>query len=208
MPWNISASRQGSVRPFSSALPSVVSSNHPGLPGLPELGPPSGLSHRRSRLVSASPLLGRGGPAPRFSSLELSESTGLAAEPVDFGEEGMVVANSLADLQLGDDDEFQLYGPGAAVSTQTAAQTQWVRAALDAEAHNFLDFLRADIHARGARDDKTSFETLLPPVEHTKTVAAQALLHVLTLATRDLVEVRQRDAYGDIEIGMVVLPAE
>lgn len=168
-----------------------------------EFGPPSALIGRRgTRLTSASPLLGRGGTMQRYSSLELPE---LAKQTSgEAGGDDMI-----------DDSEFQLYGPAAAVDTQTAAQSQWVAAALDTEAHNFLAFLRAEINAKivAAEDaadqleeddvETVTFQGLLPPEQYSKVVAAQGLLHVLSLATKGLIEVKQEEAFGRIEIGVV-----
>lgn len=120
-----------------------------------------------------------------------------------------------------DNDDFQLYGPAAAVDTQTAAQSQWMRAALNQESTNFLDFVRAEIFTRMAasaegqgveiselaEDDEgkmVTFEGLLPPGEHSKIVAAQAFHHVLTLASKGLVVVKQEDEeFGEIEMRLV-----
>jgi meiotic recombination protein REC8 len=178
-----------------------------------EFGPPSAfISRRGTRLTSASPLLGRGGTIQRYSSLELlkpAKLVGGEAGDGSFDNSGM---------QLGGDDmigdpEFQLYGPAAAVDAQTAAQSQWVAAALDMEAHNFLVFLTAEINAKaiaaeGAADrlkeddvETVTFQSLLPPEQHSKVVAAQGLLHVLSLATKGLIEVKQEEAFGWIEIG-------
>ena len=49
-----------------------------------------------------------------------------------------------------------------------------------------------------------TFEGLLPPTEHTRMVAARAFLHVLTLASKTLVNVRQDEGFGDIEIAIAV----
>jgi meiotic recombination protein REC8, fungi type len=180
-----------------------------------EFGPPSALISRRgTRLTSASPLLGRGGTTQGYSSLELPKQAKLTSD------EAGVDSFDDSRMQLGGDDmiddpEFQLFGPAAAVDTQTAAQSQWVAAALDTEAHNFLVFLTAEINAKivaaeGAADrleeddvETVTFQGLLPPEQHSKVVAAQGLLHVLSLATKGLIEVKQEEAFGRIEIGMV-----
>lgn len=180
-----------------------------------EFGPPSALiSRRRTRLTSASPLLGRGGTTQRHSSLELPEQAKLTSGEAgggSFDDSGMQLGGD----DMIDDPEFQLFGPAAAVDTQTAAQSQWVAAALDTEAHNFLVFLTAEINAKivaaeGAADrleeddvETVTFQGLLPPEQHSKVVAAQGLLHVLSLATKGLIEVKQEEAFGWIEIGMV-----
>ena len=121
----------------------------------------------------------------------------------------------------GGDYEFELFGPAAHVDSQTAARSQWVREALDSEGMNFLAFLKAEIEAKktagtgvggteggdGKLEDDESlpitFEVLLPPRQHSKVVAAQGLLHVLSLATKGLVRVRQHEVFGKIEIAAV-----
>ena len=222
MPWN-TASRHGSARPFGSglSLPGGVgiSSSVAGVAGGMELGPPSALGGRRAaRLTSASPLLGRGAMMPhRYSSLELpgSEQAKLTSGAgADFGfDDAGLPFRGLGNDILEKDPEFQLYGPGAAVDTQTAQQSQWVAKALDTEAHNFLAFVTAEIDAKvaaggwGEEDEdgggRVTFEEMLPPEQHSKVVAAQGLLHVLSLATKGLIEVRQEEAFGEIEIGVV-----
>jgi meiotic recombination protein REC8 len=56
--------------------------------------------------------------------------------------------------------------------------------------------------------EKVTFEGLLPPEQHSKVVAAQGLLHVLSLATKGLIEVRQEEAFARIEIGIVRVEEE
>ena len=111
-------------------------------------------------------------------------------------------------------EDFQLYGPAAGVSTQVAAESQWMRATLDKESGNFLDFVKTEIEGRqlahGEADEESDeptgspnavlFEDLLPPTQHTKIVAAQALHHVLALATKALIDVQQDVAYGPITL--------
>jgi len=197
MPWNLSASRQGSARPFGSALPGV-SSSAGGLAGGIDLPP------RGSRYTTASPLVGRGRALSRQGSLEIQEDQ----TPSDIDNPGDT------DMQLGADElaeDFQLYGPAAAVDTQTAAQSQWVAATLENEAYNFLAFLDAEIQSRAAAADdlmgqpinSITLDELLPPAQNTKVVGAQALLHVLSLATKELIEIKQEQAFGDIAMTVV-----
>lgn len=184
--------------PTSAARPSSV-------PGMGGVGP-SPLDRRASRITSASPLLGRG--PQRYSSLELP----IADETGELG----------GDRPLSDDqafEEFQLYGPGAAVSTQTAADSQWLKSTLNQEASNFLAFVEAQIAALPAPEDdeedelsgpiqpkpSVTFEELLPPQQNTKIVAAQALYHVLALATKSLLVVKQDPADGLIDLSLPTL---
>lgn len=217
MPWDLySASRQGLAPPFGSAAVGMTSSAGGPARGF-EVGPPSALSRRVSRLTTASPLQGRGFSIPlsqRISIISTPEGGRLATSDGLHG----VDENFGGELpQLGDETEdFHLYGPAAAVDTQTAAQSQWVAAALDSESRNFLDFLDAQIQAQiplletEQEDDgkmprqSATFERLLRPSEHTKMVAAQAFLHVLTLASKNLVTVKQNEGFGDIELAIAV----
>jgi hypothetical protein len=178
MPWNISASIRGSS----------VARAPTGLPG----SAAGSLTRRGSRIVSASPLVGRG--------LQEGAAQGLTSDPAEFNDFGGL---------LGEDD-FELYGPGAGVDTQTAGQSQWQKAVLDRESNNFLDFLgnaidekrnNAVIVGMDMEDvNGVEFEELLPPEDNSRTVAAQALLHVLTLGTKFLILVAQVEAFGAIAL--------
>lgn len=211
MPWNLSASIHGSragslargapFHPPSSigGFPSA-SAGHPSsiIPPLP------GSLDRRSRLTSASPLLGRG--RDRFSGIDL---------PIPEAADDEIPAG--ADLpSVGAIDDFQLYGPAAAVTTQQAAESQWMRATLDQESDNFLQFVKMEMAAKPVRADEEDgdelagetkremfFGELLPPEKHTRAVAAQGLHHVLALATKGLLRVQQAEHYGAIALEVV-----
>ncbi|KAI9817479.1 MAG: hypothetical protein M1827_001089 [Pycnora praestabilis] len=210
MPWNVSASlsRQGSSMVQGRGFPGSIG-GFPTSAGRPSslFGAESGsLPRRLSRLTSASPLLGRGRPSglERLSSLEIPEHDDedeLLGGRADAGDE----------LALND---FEIYGPGANVDTQTAAQSQWMKETLNRESFNFLEFLGAGVDkerypADGDQDELAGeeprrgfvlFRELLPPTENTKMVAAQALLHTLALATENLITVNQNEGYGDIRM--------
>ncbi|KAI6883831.1 hypothetical protein KC360_g4819 [Hortaea werneckii] len=188
-PWNQSA---GSRRP-TSVFGSV------SLPGTHQPASGGGLASRRgSRLQTASPLLGRGLPDTDTDQLPHMDMRS------DLG--------GLDDLAMSGLDDFELYGPAAQVDTQTAAQSQWQRAALDSESTNFFSFVRAAIaeadEARAAvvlgdeemeeMDGTVEFATLLPPEHNTNIVAAQGLLHVLALGTKHMLDVQQDEAFGPI----------
>ncbi|KAK4999146.1 R8 protein, partial [Cryomyces antarcticus] len=140
MPWNISASRRGSSIPRTGVLGLSASAG-----GLSSIGGPLGsLSRRGSRLVSASPLLGRG----RSSDLEELPSTNLP----ELEDEGYLLGGPSQPDDVAQDqahlDNFELHGPGAQVDTQTAHQSQWTRQALDNESLNFLDFIETGIEEK------------------------------------------------------------
>ncbi|KAL8974252.1 MAG: hypothetical protein Q9197_001505 [Variospora fuerteventurae] len=208
-PWNRSASiresRQGSItwgQGFASSVGGFGTSG--GRPSsLPPIMGPGSLDRRASRITSASPLIGRGREphsdldVPQFDDIELLGPSTSAAG-----------------------DDFQIYGPAANVDTQDAAQSQWLRSTLDAESNNFLEFIRTEVSHKAtavaaaqevekdfpsiaAAPNSVLFEELLPPTKNTKIVGAQALLHVLALATKGLIEVEQQEDYGSINLSLV-----
>lgn len=125
-------------------------------------------------------------------------------------------------LEENDEAEFQRFGPAAAVDTQTATDSQWLRETLDRESGNFLEFVRAEIAARAGGDGDgdheaemgeaasgggggggVAFESILAPAKHSKTVAAQGFYHVLALATKGALDVEQDVAFGPIRLEIV-----
>ena len=213
MPWNILSSRAGSARPTG-----LASSAGPG--GFePAFGPPSLRSHR---LTSASPLFGRGKQGTtRYSSLEIpGPAHYTSGELGTFDDDGFQLPPD--DVE---DEEFQLHGPAAGVSTQQANNSQWLASTLEDEANNFFAFLQAEIDRRqplaaeeqleleedvdvdidvhGTRKQTVTFNDLLPPDRNSAVVAAQGLLHVLTLVTRGAVNVNQEEDFGEIKMSVV-----
>lgn len=207
MPWNISASRHSSARP-GSGLILRLSSSVGGLAGGLELGPPSSFGRPGSRFTSASPLLGKGLSIPRLGSQEILDSSQLTSNEGEYGDLD-------AKLGIDADPDFELYGRSALIDTQTAAQSRSIAATLENEAYNFLLYVNTKIESRGegqqaAEEDdegmtqeKITFAELLPPAQNSKIVGAQGLLHVLTLATKGLLEVYQAEPFGEIEIAVV-----
>ena len=141
-------------------------------------------------MVSSSPLGGKGGQL-----LDLDDLHHLAAHQMAEDEAPML-----------DADAFEQYGPAAAVDTQTAAQSQWMRITLENEAQNFLGFVEAQLNERGEDGqlaESVTLDQLLPPAENSGVVAAQALLHVLALTTKGLLKVEQEEDFGDIVLKVV-----
>jgi hypothetical protein len=186
-PWNQST---GSRRP--TALFSVGGTSATGA------FPLQAVSRRGSRLPTASPLGGRG--------FEIGNE-----------DEDLHLGGSNAYLGATAEDEFELFGPAAQVDTQTAADSQWVRAALDDESANFLEFVKAGIDEAdqmraaaplGDEEDENmtgriEFDQLLLPTNNTCVVAAQGLLHVLTLVTKNALVAEQDETFGPISLKVV-----
>lgn len=206
MPWNTYAvsSRKGSARPAPSA---TGASSSAGGPGTFDIAPPS-KSRRISRLISESPLERRQFGLPsRTDSFVMQEEADAEDGGDDFDMEDLDLDRRLAGNL---DEDFELYGPAAAVSTQEAASSQWLAATLEQEAFNFFSFIKTTIYDK--EDDQpgtdtrdrstTTFEELLPSEKNTNVVAAQGFLHVLSLATKGLIRVRQTEDFGDIVLSI------
>jgi meiotic recombination protein REC8 len=217
MPWNssvlISRSQQGSrqgsvlhgVRSSSRGLLAAGGLSSSAIGSIPRTRF-SSMERRASRMPS--PLEGRGQNgrsilAGAEGEEELMALDDQGGDPPSSGDAGNV--------------EFELHGPAAFTSTQAAAESQTVRALLDSESGRFLEFIGAEAVRKynlGAgegeedveggvdvRGKMVTFEELLPPAKgHSKVVAAQGFLHLLTLATRGVLKVRQEAAFGEIEM--------
>ena len=242
MPWNRSASIRGSSVPRSMLRAgTAVGGSTSGLSASRRL-------HAGSRLVSASPLQGRG--------LGVRGSYGRG-----FSDLGLPGDEEMLGTDLPDFDETELYGieteavppaahMGSGPATAGAAATATVvrpqvhrfsQAHLDREAFNFLAFVEDGISSQGEGGERgvlgvsgvpeggrggteeeeagtdinaaattststrtITLETLLPPHENSATVAAQGLLHTLTLASRNVLRVWQREPFGEIRMGLIV----
>ena len=212
LPWQLSASRQSSVAHssrYQGSLGGGFPSSHGGGSHHPHVRLSSIHSggaydqRRVSRLTSASPLTGRG-IAPRQRDPFV---TGDGDDNDNFGTYDLI-----DDLDIPTDDQFELYGPAAAVSTQQAAESQWIRDALTQDSSNFLNFVGHEIEERRAAaqagDESSenissiSLDDLLPPEQHSRIVAAQAFYHVLALTTANRLLVQQvdTDAFGEIRL--------
>ncbi|USW48449.1 Putative rad21/Rec8-like protein [Septoria linicola] len=176
LPWNQS---QGSRRPTDIHQPTSASFGG---------GIQLNLTSRRgSRLTSASPLINRGTFDAQLDDFQLPPGSDLDMSGLNGG------------------DEFELFGAAAQVDTQTAAQTQWQKAALTGESANFLDFVQAAIDDNEDLDQagKVDLDGLLPPESNSHIVAAQAFLHVLTLGTRGALKVEQEEPFGSIVMSVI-----
>ena len=194
MPWNISATRRSAARYGSISIGGVTSSLGGADQGGMDVGSFPSLNRRRSRMMSSSPLGGRGTSIGRISQLEIPKYQNTAQEAEGDGDGGR--GRRSASVASGN-------------FPRVPVDSQVIIAALDVESHNFLEFISADIDAAnkgaefGEEVTTTSFERLLPPADHSKDVAAQAFLHVLSLATKSLIEIKQEQEIGDILINMV-----
>lgn len=156
--------------------------------------------------VEQSPLIGRGSILSadfKFSDVGLPAlgSDGFAPFQHDGGR---------------DLSSFEDPGVAAGVFTQEADTSQVMREALDREGRNFLGFvehLAADRGEQDSRDENLrwiEFDGLFDARDKTRVVVAQAFLHVLTLATKNQILVKQtggeEEPFGPVSIGVTGVP--
>lgn len=238
MPWNISALQAGSQRAasrgtLSSAQPTRLSQQRQQLVE-------RGRSVPGSRVTSASPLHGRGSVVSRQASwtFDLPEGVGSSSGAGDNGIGLPMSPGTGGGEQMGAQTQFDLFGPAAFVDTQTAGASQFIRHVLDAESGNFHAFLKDALREQGVDVDRAeilrtphdegalasriefdvdpqrgiTFETLLPSIGNSHVVAAQGLLHALTLATKGMIWIRQRGWEsgddGDFQSGRWIFDGE
>ncbi|EUC50527.1 hypothetical protein COCMIDRAFT_82101 [Bipolaris oryzae ATCC 44560] len=173
MPWNMSASaRSSSAIPCSRRIGMTSSTDH---------------GRHRSRLVSASPLHGRG-PSIPFDLNDLTSDADYAG------------------------NEFRLSGlssdfPEVAALPNTNSQVPKV---LSIECENFITYICEKMRDKGdhaqietgvvTNAEEITFEELLPPTENTKMIACHGLMMVLTLGTRGMLDIQQSEHLGDIHL--------
>lgn len=209
MPWNsASLHRMSSAHARGTILSAGAGFGTSSVAG----GLPGSLGHRGGRLVSASPLQGRGrsgGLIEGFDDVQPPFDDVAAVQLTsDLAGEGFQLA--------GEVDDFETFGAAANVDTQTAGTATWMRQALDSESSNFLAFVQAGIQEHEADElapeeeaaDKSSggsiaFETLLPSDTNSRVVAAQGLLHVLSLVTKNVLSADQDGPFEDITLRLL-----
>ncbi|KAG5936245.1 hypothetical protein E4U53_000259 [Claviceps sorghi] len=121
------------------------------------------------------------------------------------------------DMPLGSEPSSMLFGQGPEETGFDDADdpndTRAPITGLDISSHDFLDYVTEQIHHHGTprgdtRDAKRwiRFEQLATPAVHSKMVAAQAFLHILSLASKTIITVEQdgsrdKEPFGVLHIG-------
>lgn len=161
--------------------------------------------------VGSSPLVGRGSILQQ-ANVKFSDDGAPA-----FGSDGF--APLQYDGAAHDLSSFADFGAAAGISTQEANTSQFMREALDREGRNFLGFVEGVAVQRGDEDEHSTnlrwvqFDGLFEEQDKTKAVVAQAFLHVLTLATKGQIKVKQEgldklEPFGEIRIGAMTAGQE
>ncbi|KAL6901657.1 Rec8 like domain-containing protein [Trichoderma evansii] len=147
--------------------------------------------------TAPSPLLGRG------SALSAIDRHSDPAEPIfgmdDFGSHDL---------------SFELGGPIGPLDYDRDNATQFSTQGLDVTSQDFLGYVTEQAAKTGVvygRDKRQrqwiEFKELAEPITHPRAVAAQAFLHVLSLASKNVISVHQEGAaamqpFGAIHIGI------
>lgn len=109
------------------------------------------------------------------------------------------LADTLEDVNInvGEDamEDFEIF-EATNPDTQTILQDNQL-AIMEKESYNFLEYTQARIHQKG---HTITFEELVPIFNSSRSVASQALCHVLLLASRNILTVHQAKPYEDIWI--------
>ncbi|KAE8143398.1 hypothetical protein BDV38DRAFT_66757 [Aspergillus pseudotamarii] len=213
MPWNITASVQSSQHGSSAAsgLRGVANVSDPSASRGRDLtaSHPAGRGRSRNRLTSASPLASRGFPfdAEAFDNLTLPGNDDVdVLSDFDLSQFLQTDLFGAAHGHTGDDANASTY------SRQVTLQGRLSKSSLDQESLNFLGFLTKKLEAMpveqtGEMDEDgfinspsayhgskaIGFSALLPPAETSPSVATEGLMHILTLATKGFLSVRQEN---------------
>ena len=183
MPWNITASIRGS---------SVAR---------PPPGSRAG-SQGRFRIISASPLTGRNRPSG-LDPIVVEEEEG---DTSDYGVREDVALGGISE------NESEKYGPATLVDKQTTARHSWQQDVIDQESRNFQEFVERAIEEKrrtqglGSPEEgfiMIDFYELLPPESNSRIIAAQAFLHVLSLASKSMIIAVQKAAYEPIGLQFI-----
>jgi meiotic recombination protein REC8 len=221
--------RAGSVLPD---IPSDVPWNRPSSQ-IPSSSIKGAGSRPPSRQVSASPLHGRGNlliPGPEIERFSDGPQPFLGSD--GFGSDFAALHSGPAG-SLGSDplqpDPFVHGSGGGGGGTQTTSQM--MRTALDREGRNFLDYVESVARDKGVPDEEEAdnnsssgrgrghthtgndrrqwveFGTLFEVEDQKRAVVAQAFYHVLSLATKNVIKVKQDgqggfEPFGTIRLGV------
>ncbi|EAQ89680.1 hypothetical protein CHGG_06299 [Chaetomium globosum CBS 148.51] len=219
-------------RRAESALPDIPSDvpwNRPSSQ-IPSSSIKGAGSRPPSRQVSASPLHGRGShliPGPEIERFSDGPQPFLGSDGFgsDFAALHSGPAGSLASGPL-HPDQFVLGSGGGTQNT-----SQMMRTALDREGRNFLDYVESVARDKGVPDEEgvtsssssrsrgagnagnngrqwVEFETLFEVEDQKRAVVAQAFYHVLSLATKNVIKVKQDGQGGLHPFGTIRLGVE
>ncbi|KAK3298518.1 uncharacterized protein B0H64DRAFT_385379 [Chaetomium fimeti] len=208
--------RAGSVLPD---MPSDVPWNRPSSQ-LPSSSIKGAGSRPPSRQVSASPLHGRGShliPGPEIERFSDGPQPFMGS---DGFEPGFAALHSGPADSIGSGPDPFIHGSGG----NTQDTSQMIRTALDREGRNFLDYVESVARDKGVPDEEAGgssgghagnnrrqwvkFGSLFEAEDQKRAVVVQAFYHVLSLATRNVIKVKQDGQGGTQPFGTIRLGVE
>ncbi|KAF3159790.1 hypothetical protein TWF788_003520 [Orbilia oligospora] len=219
MPWNIPerGSRAGSVLSFGGFGTSSIG------------GIPSSIDRRFSStgLRKASPAIGTSRLfGKRTGRVTPSPSIRQTHGPIsDLG--ATSIHGSPTDRKFNEDDLFGFEETGGhgfqeellpeeglgqyVLANRDTQNSGWFAETLERENHNFFEYLRFQLFSKyepdpviGSQDQFISFDELIPPAQSSRVVAAQGFHHLLHLATRGSIRIRQDGRLEPVVIRMMV----
>ncbi|KAK6500571.1 hypothetical protein TWF506_003343 [Arthrobotrys conoides] len=219
MPWNIPerSSRAGSVLSFGGFGTSSLG----GIPSSINRRFSSTGRRKTSPAIGTSRLLGK-----RISHVTPSPSTRQIHGPIsNFG--AKIRHGSPTNIESNEDylleaDEMMGHDPQGdpvlegdlgqyAQANRDTQGSSWFAETLERESHNFFEYLRFQLLSKyenkpiiRSEYHDLSFDELIPPKDSSQVVAAQGFHHLLHLATRGSIRVRQDGYLEPIFISMMV----
>ncbi|GAB0135593.1 hypothetical protein EsDP_00003926 [Epichloe bromicola] len=149
-------------------------------------------------VLAPSPLHGRGSIA---GSIERH------SDPVEEPYKDIALVSQSSSILFGQD-------PENTGNVDPGNNTQASIAGLDISSQDFLDYVTGQVHHHGIPRSNShegqrwiDFERLASPAVHSKVVAAQAFLHILSLVTKNVISVEQdgiedNEPFGALRIGV------
>ncbi|KAG5437734.1 hypothetical protein PCANB_000447 [Pneumocystis canis] len=123
-----------------------------------------------------------------------------------IGKKKRLTASPLGDglddinIDIGEDamEDFDIFGTTNA-DIQMISNNDYQSTIMEKESYDFLEYTQACIHQKG-KGRTITFEELVPVSSSSRSVASQALCHILLLASRNILVIRQVESYQDIWI--------
>ncbi|KAF7339482.1 RNA cytidine acetyltransferase [Mycena sanguinolenta] len=101
---------------------------------------------------------------------------------------------------LGEDYEFDVDTQPPNPSAMDSQRSDMNLITLERNSFNFLEYVRMQLQSLPGSVSDLSFDAVVPMATSTRHVAAAAFYHCLVLATKDLLHVKQPEAYGALSI--------
>ncbi|KAK6537057.1 hypothetical protein TWF281_001259 [Arthrobotrys megalospora] len=219
MPWNLPerGSRAGSVISFGGFGTSSVG----GIPSSINRHFSSAGRHKGSPVVGASRMFGKRAsrvtpsPSIRHNQVPFTDlgGAGRQGSPANTESDGDDILGIEEMVDYGFHEEMlPEEDPGKDASANKDTQnSRWLAETLERESYNFYEYLRSQLLCKyqndldvGNKGHFLTFDELISPAESSQFVAAQGFHHLLHLATRGTVRVKQGDYREPIIINLVV----